>query len=105
MNTFIDFFLSPEEGLDDIIANRKFENYIEEIKKDGFYAGNIEIAIASILFNLNISVYELINETNTSYTHYTNIWKDINDLNFAIMVDYFLITTIIPYYQLIQTIK
>ncbi len=34
MNTFIVFFLSPQERLDDIIANRKFENYIEERKMD-----------------------------------------------------------------------
>ena len=51
-----------------------------------FNHGNIEIAIASILFILNISLYELINETDTSYTHYTNIWKDINDPSFEIMV-------------------
>ena len=38
----------------------KIENYIEEIKNDQFFAGNIELAASSILFNLNISLY--INE-------------------------------------------
>ena len=56
IETFIPFFLLSEEGLDDIIVNRKFENYTEEIKKDGFFAGNLKIEISSILFNLNISI-------------------------------------------------
>ena len=35
----------------------KIENYIEEIKNDQFFADNIELAISSILFNLNKSLY------------------------------------------------
>ena len=57
----------------------KIENYIEEIKKDKFYADNIELAVYSILFNLNISLYIDENSADTFYTHYMNIWKDIND--------------------------
>lgn len=37
----------------------KYENYIELIKNEGFFAGNIEMGTASILFNLNISFYKL----------------------------------------------
>ena len=83
---FTAFFLPPEEGLDDIIVNRKYDNYIEEIKQDGFYAGNIELAITYILFNLNISVYRLLNDQDTIYTHYTNIWKDINDKKYKFIL-------------------
>jgi len=57
----------------------KIENYIEEIKNDKFYESNIELAVSSILFNLNLSLYIDENSTDTFYTHYTNIWKDIYD--------------------------
>ena len=70
---FAEYFLSSGEGLDEIIVNRKFDNYVNEIQKDGFYAGNLEIAISSILFNLNITIYKLINESDSIYTHFTNI--------------------------------
>ena len=73
------FFLEDCQETDDIIENMKIENYIEEIKKDKFYAGNIELAISSILFNFNISLYIDENSADTFYTHYMNIWKDIND--------------------------
>ena len=46
----------------------KIDNYIEEIKNDKFYAGNIELAVSSILFNLNISLYIEDNSTDTFYT-------------------------------------
>lgn len=39
----------------------KYENYIREIQTEGFYAGNLELDIAYILFKLNISVYKLDN--------------------------------------------
>ena len=75
------FFLPIEEGADEIIVNIKYDNYIEEIKQDKFFAGNIEIAISSILFNLNISIYKLTEQQDNEYIHFTNIWKDINPLN------------------------
>jgi hypothetical protein len=55
----------------------KYDNYIEEIKNDKFYAGNIEISVSSILFNINISFYKLEREEDDYYTHYNNVWKDI----------------------------
>ena len=85
IKTFIPLFITSEEEQDDIIVNRKFENYIEEIEKDGLFACNLEIAISSILFNLNISIYKIINELDISYNHYTNVWKDINDSELEIM--------------------
>ena len=65
-----------------ILTNIKYDNYIEEIKKDKFFAGNIEIAISSLLFNLNISIYKLTDQQDNEYTHFTNIWKDINALSY-----------------------
>ena len=79
-------FLPPEEGLDEIIANIRYDNYINEIQRDGFFAGNIEIGISCILFNLNISFYKLLNETDTVITHFMNVWKDINDSNNELMI-------------------
>ncbi len=38
-------FLLPEEGLNEIITNVRYDNYINEIQKEGFYEGNMEIAI------------------------------------------------------------
>ena len=64
----------------------KRENYIEKIKNDQFFAGNIELAVSSILFNLNISLYINENEEDNYYTHYMNIWKDINDESNEIMI-------------------
>ena len=76
----------------------KIENYIEEIKNDKFYSVNIELAVSSILFNLNISLYIDENSADTFYIHYTNIWKDIyDDTNYIMLV---LFTNNIHYYLL-----
>ena len=55
---YIPFFKTSNEELDKIILSKKFDSYIEEIQNDGFFAGSIEIAIACIIFNLNISIYK-----------------------------------------------
>ena len=68
------------------MVNIKYDNYIEEIKNDKFFAGNFEIAISSLLFDLNISIYKLEDESNNEYTHFTNIWKDINNKNFSLLL-------------------
>ena len=75
----------------------KIENYIEEIKNDQFFAGNIELAASSILFNLNISLYINENAGNNFYTHYMNIWKYINDDSNKIMLILFSKISIILY--------
>ena len=85
----VPFFLNNGEDIDDIIVNMKFDNYIEEIKKDKFYAGAIELSVSSILFNINISFYILENKANKAnkfYTHYTNVWKDITDTEAELML-------------------
>ena len=84
--SFTPFFLPMEEGTDEILDNIKYDNYIEEIKKDKYFAGNIEIAISIPLFNLNIRIYNLTDQQDNEYTHYTNIWKDINNKNFKILL-------------------
>ena len=75
------FFLNSEEGVDNVIINIKLEHYIDKIREDSFYAGNIELAISSIIFNLNISIYTSENDEDTVYKHFTNIWKNINYYN------------------------
>ena len=93
--SFSPFFLPIEEGADEIIVNLKYDNYIEEITQDKFFAGNIEIAISSILFNLNISIYKLTEQQDNEYIHFTNIWKDINPLNLFEVESFFFM---LPYF-------
>ena len=72
----VPFLIPPEEAKDDIIVNLKFEQYIEKIKEDTFYSGNIEISTSTILFDINVTIYKLLNENDDEYTFYTNIWKE-----------------------------
>ena len=87
-NNLFPFFLNnnSDSERDSIINNMKYENYIEQIKKDGFYAGNVEMGTASILLNLNISIYKLDENKPLHYVHFANIWKDINDINNDIII-------------------
>ena len=59
----------------------KLDYYIEKIKKNQFYAGDIELSLSAIIFNLNISIYKLESEESTQYKHYTNIWNNVDDKN------------------------
>lgn len=62
-----------------MINNMKYENYIEQIQYNGFYADNVEMGTASILFNLNISIYKLEENKSLFCIYYTSIRKEIND--------------------------
>ena len=62
-----EFFISDEK--DEIIGNNKIEGYVNKIKDNYFFAGNIEIYITTKIFNLNIVVYERSN-TNEDFTQY-----------------------------------
>lgn len=73
------FFISGE--VDEIIVNKKFDSYIEEIKCNGFLVGNIEMAIACIIFNLNIVIYRKEYNNDQYYNHNANIWNDNNNEN------------------------
>ena len=57
------FFLTGISG--DILADAKLENYIEKIKNESFYAGIIELSLASNIFHKTIIVYS--NEENNDY--------------------------------------
>ena len=83
---FISFFSDDETQTDQILVNMKYDNYLEEIKNDGFYAGNLELALASIIFKLNICIYTPTEEIEKEYKHFTNIWFDINDPNYEIIL-------------------
>lgn len=84
----------------------KYDNYIEKIKKDGFHAGNSQITLANIIFKLNISLYKLSDEKENEYKHFTNIWYEINDKNYELILIFFLIIIFILYYHtLIKIIK
>ena len=73
------FFKDDESQIDEVLVNMKYDNYVEEIKRDGFYAGILELGLASIIFKLNISVYVITEQNTNVYKHYTNIWFDINN--------------------------
>ena len=47
----------------------------------------MELSIFAYLYNINISVYRLINKNDNYYSHYTNIWKD-NDNNKYMIILY-----------------
>ena len=83
---FASFFHDDESQIDEVLENMKYDNYIETIKKDGFYARNLEIALSSIIFKLNISLYIETDENKNEYKHFTNIWYDINDKNYEIIL-------------------
>lgn len=49
------FFLTDTS--DDVLVKSKSDNYIEKMKKDSFYAGIIELSIATRIFEKTIIVY------------------------------------------------
>ena len=81
-----------KENNDEFKQNKKLEymkNYIKEAKKNGTYAGDIEISTAAILFGCNIRIYQqdygnfsLINEFNQIVEQENNIDKDIINMLF-----------------------
>ena len=44
--------------------------YINKMKEDGFYAGDLEISIASKIFNINIATYRPASSTTLSFINY-----------------------------------
>ena len=80
------FFKDDESQIDEVLVNMKYDNYVEEIERDGFYAGNLEFGLASIIFKLNISVYVTTEQNTNVYKHYTNIWFDISNKSYDIIV-------------------
>ena len=66
--------------------NNKINNYIEKIKDNYFEGSIIEIGIFSNLYDVKISVYQLLNEDDIFYTHYINILKyDLNHNKYLIL--------------------
>ena len=59
LNDIKEFFISDEK--DELIGNNKIEGYVNKIKDNYFFAGNIEIYITRKIFNLNIAAYERSN--------------------------------------------
>ena len=56
LNELKEFFILDTE--DPILVNDELEEYLEKIKENKCFAGNIEINIAAKIFNVNIAVYE-----------------------------------------------
>ena len=67
----------------------KYDNYVEEIKRNRFYAVILEFGLESIIFKLNISVYISNEQNNNVYKHFTNIWCDISDKNYNIILIFY----------------
>ena len=49
-------------------------------------AGNIEMSIAYIIFNLNIVIYRNDNNNDQHYNHYANIWNENNHENTFLLI-------------------
>jgi len=77
-----EFFFQQED--DPILVNQKLDGYIEKIKENKFFAGIIEINMAAKIFNLNIAIYELINN-NTYYTPYAIFKPDTNTKEYILL--------------------
>ena len=70
------------------IGPLSIRDYINHINQLGFYGGEIEINIASDLYNINIANYEQINNNNDNigykYIRYCN--SERNDENKNLMI-------------------
>ena len=84
INELKDFFLS--EAADPVIVNTKLDGYINKIKEDKFFAGNIEIFLTTKIFNINIAIYEReYNKENFKlYSHFIpeSLSKEVLIINF-----------------------
>jgi len=76
-----------EDINDDVIINSKIDIYIENIKKDNFYGGIIEISIFAKLQNINISVYTIDTNNPNFYIHFMNIFKNDN-INSILLMEF-----------------
>ena len=68
------FFL--EDSPDEILTNIKVDNYKDKIKNSSFEGRIIEIGLFINIYNINISVYKILDINDNFYTFMTNIWKD-----------------------------
>ena len=69
-----EFFINS--NIDEVLGSLELNAYIENIKKDGEYAGIIELSIASKIFSINIYVYIDKNNDNEFYELYEKIEKE-----------------------------
>ena len=69
-----EFFINS--NIDEVLGSLELNAYIENIKKDGEYAGIIELSIASKIFSINIYVYIEKNNDNEFYELYEKIEKE-----------------------------
>ena len=51
------------------MINIKINNYVEKTKENYIFGGIIEISIFTYLYDVNISVYRLVNEQDKFYAH------------------------------------
>ena len=73
-DTIKDFFL--EDSPDEILANIKVYNFINKIINIIFEGGIIGIGLFINIYNVNISLYKILDINDNFYTFMTNIWKD-----------------------------
>ena len=71
---FINFFVN--DNINEILGSIELNNYIDNISKDGEYAGIIEMSITTKIFNFNIYVHEEDNNNNNYYYLYEKIDSD-----------------------------
>ena len=62
INLLKEFFINDEN--DGTLYNNKIEGYINKIKDNQFFAGNIEIYLTTKIFNINIAVYQFDSSIN-----------------------------------------
>ena len=78
------FAFSPEENEQNITVDEKFEIYLNNIKKEGTWTGDVEFSAIAKMFNINIAIYILkINEyVNYAFYYSCNNFVDIIRINF-----------------------
>ena len=72
--TFIEFFIKG--NVDQALGSMDLNNYIQNIKNDGQFAGIIELSIASKLFDINIFIYKEGPSDSDNYILYEKIDND-----------------------------
>ena len=83
-NGLREFFFEQKDA--PILVNQKIDCYIEKIWKNKFFEGIIEINMVAKICNINIAIYEIINN-NTYYIPYA-IFKPESNPKECILINF-----------------
>ena len=81
---------------DKVLENYTFDDYIENISKDYFYSGIIELLVSSQIYRINISIYVIENNIYYYYKRIACIGENYNDeikLSFTNNIHYSLLVS------------